>query len=467
MAIQTVALTKAQFLEVLARGEGHFLDFKSRETSAAKLTKILSAFANADGGELYLGIADRGAPNDRWQGFKNQEAANGHIQTLEQFFPLDGHFRYQFLQGDGLSGLLLHVEVLKTPDIRKATDGRAYLRRGAQSLPQEGEQLTRLAYNKGITSYEDQLVNVDLDTVTNSAAIIDFMLTNIPTSEPLPWLRKQQLIVNDRPTVSAVVLYADEPQAALPKAGIKIYRYQTSETGTRETLVGDPVSIEGPAYELIKNAVERTVSIVEAISIIGPVGLERISYPHESIHEIITNAVLHRDYSLNDDIHIRIFDNRIEVQSPGVLPAHITVRNILEERFARNQRLVRLINKYQNPPNKDVGEGLNTAFEAMRKLKFRDPLIEQLEGSVRVTLRHEKLASPEEAICEYLRHSPEINNSKAREITFIGSENSIKRIFNKMVESRIIERIPGRAQSKTGYRQGRNFPKAKDVTGQQ
>jgi hypothetical protein len=60
MPIQTVALTKAQFLEVLARGEGHFLDFKSRETSASKLTKILSAFANADGGELYLGIADRG-----------------------------------------------------------------------------------------------------------------------------------------------------------------------------------------------------------------------------------------------------------------------------------------------------------------------------------------------------------------------------------------------------------------------
>lgn len=141
-----------------------------------------------------------------------------------------------------------------------------------------------------------------------------------------------------------------------------------------------------------------------------------------------------------------------------MLPAHVTVENILEERFARNQRIVRLINKYEDPPNKDVGEGLNTAFEAMRKLKLRDPIIEQLDASVKVTLRHEKLASPEEIICEYLRKNAEINNAKAREITFIGSENSVKRIFNKMVKNRMLERIPDRPQAKTGYRKGANFP---------
>jgi ATP-dependent DNA helicase RecG len=259
--------------------------------------------------------------------------------------------------------------------------------------------------------------------------------------------------------VAAIVLYSDEPQATLPKGGIKIYRYKSSGAGSRDTLVGNPVSIEGHAYDLIKRAVKITAETVEGISVVGTQGLEKISYPQESIHEIVTNAVLHRDYSLNDDIHIRIFDNRIEVQSPGVLPAHVTVDNILEERFARNQRIVRLINKYEDPPNKDVGEGLNTAFEAMRKLKFRDPTIEQLGGSVKVTLRHEKLASPEEIICEFLRNNSEINNSKARKITFIGSENSVKRIFTKMVKSKILERIPGRPQAKTGYRKGSNFPK--------
>jgi ATP-dependent DNA helicase RecG len=437
------------------------LDFKAKEVSPAKLSRALSAFANADGGELFIGILNSGSPPKRWSGFANAEAANGHIQAFEQFFPLGTYFKYQFLRSERYPGLLLHCEILKTPDIRPASDSVFYLRRGAQNLPQTAaEQISRLRLNKGITSYEDHIVRVDPNEVTNSKAVLEFMLANIPTAEPLSWLKKQQLIVDDdRPTVAAVLLYSDEPQAALPKAGAKIYRYQTSGIGTRDTLVGNPVSIEGHLYELVTKAVQTTVEIVEKLSIIGTAGLEKISYPRESIHEVITNAVLHRDYSLNDDIHIRIYDNRIEVQSPGSLPAHVTVDNILEERFARNQRIVRLINKYEDPPNKDVGEGLNTAFEAMRKLKFRDPVIEQLDGSVKVTLRHEKLASPEEMICDYLRAHPEINNSKAREITFIGSENSVKRIFNKMLKSKIIERIPDRPQAKTGYRKGANFPK--------
>jgi ATP-dependent DNA helicase RecG len=84
------------------------------------------------------------------------------------------------------------------------------------------------------------------------------MLANIPTAEPLPWLKKQQLIVDEnRPTVGAVLLYSDEPQAVLPKAGIKIYRYQTSGSGTRETLVGNPLSIEGHLYALVAKSVYR------------------------------------------------------------------------------------------------------------------------------------------------------------------------------------------------------------------
>jgi ATP-dependent DNA helicase RecG len=241
------------------------------------------------------------------------------------------------------------------------------------------------------------------------------------------------------------LLYADDPQAILPKTGIKLYRYQTNSEGTRDTLTGNPVTMEGPAYQLIHQAVQRTISMVESIPVVGVEGFERVSYPRESIHEIITNAVLHRDYSLNDEIHVRVFNNRVEVQSPGTLPGHVTVRNILDERFSRNPRLVRLINKYKNPPNKDVGEGLNTAFE-------------QGDGSVRVTLKHERLAPAEEIISNFLRTNEEINNSTARKITYIGSENAVKRIFQKMMESGIIERIPGRSLGKTGYRKGPNFP---------
>ncbi|WP_211256120.1 ATP-binding protein [Edaphobacter aggregans] len=131
---------------------------------------------------------------------------------------------------------------------------------------------------------------------------------------------------------------------------------------------------------------------------------------------------MHRDYSLADDIHIRTFDNRVEVISPGSLPAHITPENILEERFSRNGVIVRLINKFPNPPNKDVGEGLNSAFLAMRDMKLKPPIIQQGNNSVKVVLKHEPLATPEELILNYLQTNDSIKNSVAREICFIGSE---------------------------------------------
>jgi ATP-dependent DNA helicase RecG len=365
MPIDITSLTESQLRELFDRGEGHFLDFKSKRLAPGRLTKTLSAFANADGGELYVGIED-GNTFDRslWNGFTSAEEANGFVQTFEEFFPLGTYFRYQFLRLNDLRGLVLHSEIMKTPDIRPASDGIHYLRRGAQNLPQDtDEKLTRLRFNKGINSYEDFLINAPVEEVANSAAIIDFMLDNIPTAEPEPWMRKQQLISDTRPTVAAVLLYADEPQALLPKTGIKIYRYKTAGQGSRDTLTENPITIEGHAYKVIFEAVRELIEIVEGISIMGPEGLEKASYPKESIHEILTNAVLHRDYSLNDEIHLRVFDNRIEVQSPGTLPAHVTVKNILDERFSRNPRIVRLINKYRNPPNKDVGEGLNTELD--------------------------------------------------------------------------------------------------------
>jgi Putative ATP-dependent DNA helicase recG C-terminal len=192
---------------------------------------------------------------------------------------------------------------------------------------------------------------------------------------------------------------------------IKLHRDKTTaEEGTRDTLAGDPSSVEGHAYAQIHEAVSATAKIIESVRVNSPDGLESAKYPITALHEIITNAVLHRDYSIADDIHIRVFDNRVEVLSPGTLPAHITPENILNERFARNAAIVRLINKLSDPPNKDVGEGLNTAFLAMREMKLKPPVIEQAGGSVKAVLRHEPLATPEEMILGYLQVNDSIAN---------------------------------------------------------
>lgn len=443
----------------LALPEGHFHDLKSKDIAPGKLTRTISAFANAAGGELYVGIDERTGPGGAkirtWRGFTDPEEANGHLQAFEQASPLGTYVRPTFLRSPNDPGLVLQLAVLKTRETIKATDGVAYVRRGAQNLPQTTEeQLARLRLDKGITSFETEPVNTDASTITNSTVVLDFLLNVVPTAEPEPWLRKQLLIVGDKPTVAGVLLFSELPQAALPKrCGIKILRYGTTElTGTRDILAFDPLTVEGWLYAQIATAVKETVRVVEGVQVLGPTGLESIKYPHETLHEIITNAVLHRDYSVAADIQIRVFDNRIEVESPGRLPGHITTQNILTEQFARNGTIVRLINKFPDPPNKDVGEGLNTAFQAMRALRLKDPVIEDRESSVVVYIRHERLASPEEAILTYLKKHDEISNAVARQITGITSENKVKEVFYRLRDAGRLERVPGRLGSASAWR---------------
>ncbi len=458
MAVTSATITEEQVSQILALEEGHFGDLKRIEIEPSKLTNSIAAFANADGGELYVGIDETKVgrlATRSWRGFPSEEDANAHLQVFESLFPLGQDFAYQFLRADGHAGTVLRVEIQKTADIKVASNGIVYQRRGAQNLPvPEGEALERLKRNKGITSFENATLDAPLELVTDSYAITEFMVEVVPTSEPEPWLRKQLLIHDGKPTVAAALLFADEPQALLPKrSAIKIYRYKTADQeGTRETLAFDPITIEGNIYDQIREGVATTARLIEEVTHLGPSGFEPVRYPLEALHEIITNAVLHRDYSLADDVHVRIFDNRVEVESPGRLPAHVTVANILDERFARNGKLVRLINKFPNPPNKDVGEGLNTAFAAMKSLALKDPTIDECENSVTVNIRHESLASPEEMVMEYLTNNEEITNSIVRKLTGIGSENRVKRVFEKLMAAGEIERVPGKDGYLAAYR---------------
>lgn len=452
MPIETLTIDDEQVHRILSVREGHFADMKAKAVRPAKLTKSMSAFANADGGELYVGI-DEDDGVFSWNGFSDEEAANGHLQVFDQLFPLGDGFQYEFLLAPSQRGLVLHILILRGSTIRRASDGVIYVRRGASSLPVTSDQaLRQLERDKGITSFETELVNVEAAEITNSETAIEFMLEAFPATEPERWMRSQRVVVDGRPTVAGVLLYADLPQASLPKrSSVKLYRFKTSEEGSRETLDGQPVTIEGPLYAQIKEAVARTTALVESVKKLEEGGLTAVSYPPETLHEIITNALIHRDYGVADDVHIRVFDNRVEIESPGRLAGHVSPDNILDERFARNGSIVRLINKFPDPPNKDVGEGLNTAFAAMKQLKLKDPIITELEHSVLVNIRHERLASPEQMVLEYLETNDEITNKIVRDLTGIGSENKVKNVFYALAQAGQIERVPEKRGNKAAW----------------
>ena len=438
--------------------ENHFQDLKAREVSPAKLSRSVSAFANTAAGELFIGVDedDSGGEKRRvWRGFDDTEEANGLFQVLENMFPGGAYWRAEFLTANDRPVLVLHLSIFKTRQIVNASNSTPYVRRGAQNLPVTTEVgLTALKYDKGVVSYEDELVNAPTDRLCNSVTVIEFLLAQIPTAEPAIWLNSQLVIHNNRPTVAGALLFADEPQALLPKrSAVKIFRYKTVEEGlNREVLAFTPITVEGPIYDLVQKSVTATKEIVEGIKKIGSGGLEDISYPEETLHEIVTNAILHRDYSIATDIQIRIYDDRVEVESPGKLPGHVTVQNVLDEQFARNAKLVRLINKFPDPPNKDVGEGLNTAFSAMRRIRLKDPEILEKENSVVVYIRHTRLSSPAQIVLEYLESHPTITNQVAREITGIRRDVQMKDVFVALRSQGVLEIVPGKRGKASAWR---------------
>jgi ATP-dependent DNA helicase RecG len=214
MAVRTAVISKAQADLVLAKQESHFFDAKAKEVRPVKLTKAISAFANADGGELYVGISEPAPGNFRWDGFARSEDANAHLQVFETLFPLGTDFDYTFLECEEYPGLVLQISIAKTQDIKNGSEGKPYLRRGPQSLPVDTpEKLRRLEYAKGISSFETEKTTAESDEVTNSTPVIDFMINVVPTAEPEQWLKKQQLLKGERVTVAGVLLFSDEPQA--------------------------------------------------------------------------------------------------------------------------------------------------------------------------------------------------------------------------------------------------------------
>ncbi|WP_182085499.1 ATP-binding protein [Aureimonas sp. ME7] len=442
-----------QVSKILSINENQFNDLKDK-SNVAKCTKTLSAFANSDGGELFVGIRDSRESDRLSYLFQDEEEANGIIQQVFTLFAEGVEYvDIQFLDMDG-AGLCLHIGVQKTPFVVKSSDGKIFKRINASDRElKTPAEISKLELEKGIRSYEDASVDATVDEIQGSVTTATFLENVVPHSSLVDFLKRERLITGDRLRLCSLILFDDNPQSLVPHSAVKVYRYRTLEgEGNREDLEGQPHTIEGPIYDLIYEAVRYTKEKVEEIPLLGDSGFVNVKYPPEAVHEVICNAVLHRDYSINDYVHIRIFDNRIEVESPGRLAGAVTIKNILKQRYARNKKTVRLVAKFPSPPNKDVGEGLNTAFKSMQQLNLGRPDIEETESSVIVRLRHEPLASKESLIRSYLLNQGKINNKTARRVCNVQSDSIIRKLFRTMISAGELEKVPGTRGTGTQYR---------------
>jgi ATP-dependent DNA helicase RecG len=443
-------LTEKDVESLLARDEDHFFDRKALIASGRTVQKIAVAFSNADGGEFVIGIADEAdepQPQKRWNGAGKVEDFNSHIQALGEIKPPLPNAEFLILEAQGSKGLVLSVRVEKSSEVHQTADGTVYIRKGAQSLPlKEHERILELKFAKGAASFEDQILpNTRTEEVSEGAELRQFLSEYSPKSDPLEFALNQNLVDRNtwEPKVAGILLFNDSPAAVIPrKCSVKVVRYETKEDDPERDHLKSTVTLEGPLYPLIHETVKVVTDTMSSVAVWSTTGLKNLQYPPEAVWEIIVNAIIHRDYAISDDVQVRIFDNRIEVISPGKLPGYVSVQNILSVRYSRNSKIVRNLARYPSPPNKDLGEGLNTAFQKMKDWRLKEPEIVEDGNYVRVTIPHIPLAAPTEAILEFLKHNPTITNRQAREMTGIRSENLVKIEFYKLRDEGLLEMVP-------------------------
>ncbi|MBA2880901.1 putative HTH transcriptional regulator [Desulfosalsimonas propionicica] len=292
MNIKSIETHEADDLST--REESHFFDRKSFLIKGAKVQKIAVAYANGDGGEFIIGIADEKEepnPAKRWQGASKIEDLNSHLQVIFEVTPsLD--LKYEILKCDEKPGYALRVLVEKSSEVHKTADGTVYQRHGAQSLPiKDPEKITQLSFAKGATSFEDQIIKeIPAEQISESKELLSFLDDYSPKTDPLEFCINQNLLdyKSWETKVAAALLFHPCPSVVVPrKCAVKITRYETKEDDPERDHLAEQITIEGALYPLIKETVHNIERLMSSVKVWTPEGLKHLSYPPEAIWEVI------------------------------------------------------------------------------------------------------------------------------------------------------------------------------------
>jgi ATP-dependent DNA helicase RecG len=241
-----------------------------------------------------------------------------------------------------------------------------------------------------------------------------------------------------RPTLAGLLMFGKFPQEYLPQLMITFVQYYgttEAERTPRGERFLDNQRFEGPISEMVDRAETHVLGAMRKSSLIdGVFRHDVLEYPQEALREALANAVAHRDYSSyvrGSYVQIRMFADRLEIQSPGGLFGNVTVENIEDEHSTRNARLMRMMEDMHIVENR--GSGIKAMLHVMRAANLEPPTFLDRRASFRVTFRNHTLMNPDAVAwlnqfanaplndrqrlaLVYLRQHQQINNSDYRRL---------------------------------------------------
>lgn len=394
------AAQEGQFFERKSAWDRSGARLKQRKAAgiARDVAETLAAMANADGGELLIGMEDDGALSGVPHAQDKLRLLLGVPRDRNYVNPVLPCRSRELDTPDGKK--LLHFEVDWSPDVHLLADSRCLLRVDDANSPFASDKVAALKAAKAQGLLERSYPpGARLDDL-NLELVADELGEAWPGLSLEDALRRYGLIAGRNghsvPTLAALLLFGREPAQWHPRCGLDFIRWEgtASKTGA-ELNIAKRFRIEEPLAVLIRKAREAIQPFIrERQQLHDLFFVEKLEYPTFAWQEAIVNAVAHRDYSLQGaPIEVWMYDDRMEIRSPGLPPAPVTIEALNRRKrvhFSRNPMLVRVLADLQYM--RDVGEGVPRIFDEMDRAGCYPPRFEMIGGFVfQVTLRNEPI----------------------------------------------------------------------------
>lgn len=365
----------SELLEVVGRGEDSKHQFKEDATNAISLGGEIVAFANSGGGQLFIGVADDGTiPGkdalavERLNQLISNAASNNvrpPINPITENVPVGSGVVIVATIPDGLSKPYMDTSgaiwVKSGSDKRRVTS-REEMQRMFQSA--------QLVHGDDIPIPGTSVADVDLDYFRRFFRLRfegeleeqDLSLGQVLTN--------MRLLNNETLTVSGALLFAKEPQAFLPVFHVKAVCYPGNDIHVTAyldsaDLVGRIETQFEDALGFLLRNLHRT-QMGQGVNTLGQIEIPRIV-----LEELLANALIHRDYFVSAPIRIFVFEDRIEIISPGHLPNNLTVANIRSGNSnIRNPILTSYATRVL--PYRGLGTGILRALKEYPTIEFDD-----------------------------------------------------------------------------------------------
>jgi len=468
--------------KLLATPESRTLDFKRISDKHKRIIETVCAFANSEGGLLALGMGDAkdlkagDKPHSRLWGVEEYPEGFDDLRRLllQRFTPALTRVHWLRLLctlRDGQPGHVVLLRVEKSDQVHSVVGNDTWTRMDASNRELSAAEIADLAYRRGIKSAETEPVAVPLDLLDTQvwhsfvssrglrAGNQAEQLLRIGLAEKVKHADGTEEVL---PRRAAVLLFAQEPGSLLAGLGTRadirlmVYDGKAAVSGATPNFRKKPKTVRGPLIDQIDEAVRLVLdALTEGVTLASSGFQAKHVYPDRVVKEAIVNAVIHRDYRLNRDIFIRIFDDHIEVESPGAFPGSITPENVVRMRSkARNPLIAQNLREFPVPPNIDAGEGVKMMFAEMASAKLYPPQYRQsLETAVEtvmVTLFNLERPSAWDEVSDWIDREGAISNAK---LCDIAKADTLKasRMLVAWRDQGLLVAVPGRAKRNMAY----------------